>query len=116
MAAGAPAYTYVEKFKYEQNFLFPGSFLTSQNPTRLEKGKLAKFSLEQEVVDKTGTKKIFHCKNYEKNETEDDCLNNCLVKTFVEEFGCLHTRLKVGKSQHIFSGPLILPKNEQKNA
>ena len=67
-------------------------------------------------MDKTGTKKIFHCKNYEKNETEDDCLNNCLVKTFVEEFGCLHTRLKVGKSQHIFSGPLILPKNEQKNA
>ena len=72
---------------------------------------MAKFSLEQEVVDKTGTKKIFHCKNYEKNETEDDCLNNCLVKTFVEEFGCLHSRLKVGKSHFLAFNS---SKNEQK--
>ena len=38
----------------------------------------------------------FYCSyiKYERDHTEDDCLNSCLVQTFVKEFGCLHSRLK----------------------
>jgi hypothetical protein len=74
-----------------------GSFLTSNQAALLEKSVDEQFTLQQEVVDKSNTKSIFKCRDYnvEDGVTEDNCLNECLVMTFVEEFGCLHARLRL---------------------
>ena len=73
-----------------------GSFLTSQQVSVLKRGENSQLTLSQDILDKTKTQRIFECQEYE-TETEDECLNDCLVKTFVQEFGCLHPRLKLMK-------------------
>ena len=76
-----------------------GSFLTSQQIVQLSKSNNEILTLEQEVVDKSNTQKISKCKTYNK-WTEDDCLNECLANSFVQEFGCLHSRLSRLKLQN----------------
>ena len=61
--------------------------------SRSFRGENHQFTLNLDVVDKTKTKDIFNCEEYLET-SEDDCLNECLAKTFYEEFQCLHPRLK----------------------
>ncbi len=73
----------------------PGSFATSFQTAVLKKSNDEEFTLKQEIIDRSATRAIFNCHDYTMigADTEDDCLNECLVKTFVGEFGCLHYRL-----------------------
>ena len=84
--------------KGENNLLLvsydKGSFLTSQHIETVKKGFNYELTLNQEIVDKSKTKHVYNCDNYEM-ESEDDCLGNCLAATFYQEFGCLHLRLKL---------------------
>ena len=70
-----------------------GSFLTTHEIALLTSEANEVFSLQQEVVDKSSTKDLFGCHEYDQEATEDDCLYDCLAKLFVQEFGCLHARL-----------------------
>ena len=73
-----------------------GSFLTSQQVSILERGENSQFTLSQDILDKSKTKRIFKCEEYDDDEnTEDECLNDCLVQTFFKEFQCVHPRLKL---------------------
>ena len=73
-----------------------GSFLTSQQVSILKRGENSQFTLSQDILDKSKTKRIFKCEEYDDDEnTEDQCLNDCLVQTFFKEFQCVHPRLKL---------------------
>ncbi len=69
-----------------------GSFLTTQQITQLNLEQSEKLTLEQEIVDKTKAREVIKCSKY-RDITEDECLSKCLVTTYVQEFGCIHSRL-----------------------
>ena len=66
-----------------------GAFYHSQVFQPIGENEPNTFYVEQEVIDKSNTKEVFNCKEYD----EDNCLRECLVSRFINEMGCLHVRL-----------------------
>ncbi len=75
----------------------PGRMLTTMEYVVAERGGGDAYNLEQEVVDRSGARKVFGCvtsgdHDDVQRETEDDCLLRCLLDKFVRKFGCVHPR------------------------
>ena len=56
------------------------------------------YSVETEVVDRAGAHQVLGCDpdgDGDGRTDEDDCLFECLIRRFVNEFGCVHPRCAI---------------------
>ena len=73
-------------------FYHPNSFVRTHEGVRIGRGEDKTFTLAQEIVDHSQVADSLDCETEEAYD-EDQCLYQCLVNMFLEQFGCLHSRL-----------------------